>query len=444
MDTTQGAEPGSSSQPLFDTNEISDQQSFDALAMEYRATMDRAQSILLRCNELQRNQEGLTPSLFTGPQNAGNNRGSAPIHSNSGTGAASPLLPSRLSDTAVAFPDARGGPQQSSTSLTDNNPPQPRASTPTRQHEQPTNEDISSFLQQQNDHNPFLQARDTMNIPREEQLREMPNHQCRDLIFELERKLILYKNIEYDIFFLKTCVHHRIVPQGLRAYRFPNGITRDSDIYRDLVKLFNDTGLATLNFLINHNQTRLDNLRAELQQRQSVILRHQDLDSVRHLFDRITPKITRHVATLVFRKQKKLDRDLGQYQRNCAYLLNGERAPRGFLQHVPQRPATAPTSTQMEPSPLPTPPPPQAPPGFGGPPRGIPPAPGGATGNQVFPQDQFNLDGNGGQNEQPFLWHGHIANNRRRGRGRGGNRNYNSFHYTRGRMTTRSMTRGHF
>lgn len=421
--------------------------------MEYRATIDRAKVLFNRCNEMQRNQGGYSPSLFTGSRgmegsmiamNSPNRLHAASGQPDTVTDTQGLLLPSRLSNTATAFPEGANNPrgQQpadgnqgcSPVHAPINGPP--RAGSPIPPVPQGLRiENIQQFLQPQNNSNPFLQP--TGAFVRLNEVRENahPINQCRDLIFEFERKLTLFKNIEYDIYFLKSCVHHQIVPQGLRCYRFPNGITRNSDIFVNLCKLFNDTGLATLNLLINHNQTRLDNLRNELQLLQATVLGHHDFESFRHLFDRIVPKITRHVATLIFRKQRKLDRDLAQYRQNSAYLLNGERVPRNGLLQTPQGSGQGSYSTSTGQH-LPPPLPPQAPPGVNAPPPGFAPTEPGAPPAprmQPYPEAMHN------QEEQPFLWHGNGAGGRRGGRGRTrgrGNRQY----WTGGRMTTRSMT----
>lgn len=201
------------------------------------------------------------------------------------------------------------------------------ASQPTSLTSQVSNMSILQFVNTDSWQNPFLN--DPNPQPLNLQNGPFPgtnnDSDCKALIFQLERTLQVYKNVEYDIHFLNSCLHHNIVPQGLRITRFPNGTTKDSPMYTELTKMFNDTGLNTLRILNKHNDNKLLTLKAEVEQLHLKVLQHQDFDYFRHLYDGISPRITRHTATLIHRKRNKLQRDLLQYQSGTAYLPYSER-----------------------------------------------------------------------------------------------------------------------
>lgn len=439
MDSTPSEVPGSSSQSLFEEGINSETA---ALQREYQEVMHRAQGILNRCRDLRINTGDFTPSLFTGysssptQNNAGNNQQTTPegptrsrdrMASDSAAGLTT-IIPPERPTTALPPADPRGLNANANTVL--------------------------HLMEGPRGGNPFL-INNQQQHPNTEVMRAaQPPHsnQCKNIIFDLERKLMLYKNIEYDIYYLKSCVHHGIVPQGLRFYRFPNGISRDMNIFSELVKLYNDTGLTTLNLLIDHNQGRLNQLKEELHKLQDQALKHQDFENYRHTFDGISPRITRHVATLVFRKQKKLNRDLQQYGNNQAYRLKNER------QNRPTPVTTGPTNDvrpghDMVAMPLETqdaPRPPMA--ARPNPPNPPPQAPPNGASPQNLPAEQvFAL------NQQPFLWQGnttgqppnwnqqHRGRGQRRGSGYYRGRRQNSTRWAQvGRpMATRSSTRGY-
>lgn len=183
---------------------------------------------------------------------------------------------------------------------------------------------VTTFLGANSNRNPFTDDTNARNLPPQNQEPDLYN-ECKNSIFKLERSLTIYKNIEYDNMFLNACLQFQIVPQGLRCYKFPNRTTRDSALFKDLSKLYNDTGLQAIQIIINNNLSKLDSLKTEITDLQNNIFNHADFQRCKILFESISPKINRHVATIIQRKQRKLNRDLVQYQNNTAYLLPANR-----------------------------------------------------------------------------------------------------------------------
>ncbi|XP_043922113.1 otoferlin-like [Protopterus annectens] len=173
----------------------------------------------------------------------------------------------------------------------------------------------------------------SMNINIAEWLKKAPGQNMASLVANsssigklldrFEHKVIKYRKLLIENEYFGECISLKLVPNGLRYWKYPNGLTCDSPMYRELLELFNRQGFELMETMIKHNSKDLDNLFKEVLELEKYIKGDGSFAQCCDSFYKILEKAGRVSQELRVQKCKKVERDKLDYNQGHAYPAPG-------------------------------------------------------------------------------------------------------------------------
>ncbi|XP_043922148.1 probable basic-leucine zipper transcription factor E [Protopterus annectens] len=169
----------------------------------------------------------------------------------------------------------------------------------------------------------FLQRKDFFNSSNNavelQQSSEGRNSDIVLLINEFDYKLFKCKKLQLEVAYLEECLNKKIVPKGLRQWRFPVGLIKGSSLHSKLLDLFDKQAFDFMQVLITHYLEQIYEYQVDLEKLEVDIKENQDFPRYRYEYTRIFSSIEATMNKLSNNKQKKIKRDLFQYTNLTAY-----------------------------------------------------------------------------------------------------------------------------
>ncbi|XP_043932270.1 probable basic-leucine zipper transcription factor E [Protopterus annectens] len=169
----------------------------------------------------------------------------------------------------------------------------------------------------------FLQRKDFFNSSNNaveaQQSSEGRNSDIILLINEFDYKLFKCKKLQLEVAYLEECLNKKIVPKGLRQWRFPVGLIKGSSLHSKLLDLFDKQAFDFMQVLIVHYLEQIHEYQVDLEKLEVDIKGNQDFPRYRYEYTRIFSSIEATMNKLSNNKQKKIKRDLFQYANLTAY-----------------------------------------------------------------------------------------------------------------------------
>ncbi|XP_043916328.1 putative mediator of RNA polymerase II transcription subunit 24 [Protopterus annectens] len=158
-------------------------------------------------------------------------------------------------------------------------------------------------------------------VPQVESTTELngENFNLSDKIEQFDNKLYKCKKLQLEVSYLNECIGNKVVPKGLRQWRFPAGLANNSPFYQELTDLFDRQGFEFLKALISFYSKDITTLTAELETLEQEIVTNPDFFRYKYKYSRIFSSIEASISKLLFTKKKKLTRDITDYSNNRAY-----------------------------------------------------------------------------------------------------------------------------
>ncbi|XP_043916168.1 zinc transporter 2-like [Protopterus annectens] len=144
-----------------------------------------------------------------------------------------------------------------------------------------------------------------------------------DFMFKnLEKECLQLKKIQIENQYLRECLRCEQVPKGLRHWCFPNGLTFNSDLHKDLVVLFNRQGCELLQLLVNDNEKKFLVLQDVVNKLDASIKNYVNFSNKLNEYNTIFVNIDKVMDKIKEKKNKKLLRDAKDYESGVAYPLS--------------------------------------------------------------------------------------------------------------------------
>ncbi|XP_043928695.1 putative uncharacterized protein DDB_G0286901 [Protopterus annectens] len=173
---------------------------------------------------------------------------------------------------------------------------------------------MASFLNKRN----FFGTMNDSNIQTDSN-NEQPGNILSNSINEFDLKLYKCRKLQLEVAYLEECIGKKIIPKGLRQWRYPAGLVENSTFHRELIDLFDRQGLEFLKSLINFYNTDIGNLKSDLESLEHVIKSHKDFPRYKYEYCRVFTSIEATMDKLLITKKRKIARDLKDYSNNKAY-----------------------------------------------------------------------------------------------------------------------------
>ncbi|XP_043927752.1 CRACD-like protein [Protopterus annectens] len=140
-----------------------------------------------------------------------------------------------------------------------------------------------------------------------------------DKLKSFDVNLLKYKKLQVEILYFQECIKLQIVPKGLRQWKYPSGVLKNSDMHRKLLQLFNKQGLEFLELLIAEYTTQINDLRLQLDALEKDIRSHPDFSRYNYDYTRIFASIENLLEKIMGTKKHKINRDKAAYAQGTAY-----------------------------------------------------------------------------------------------------------------------------
>ncbi|XP_043924848.1 uncharacterized protein LOC122799665 [Protopterus annectens] len=141
----------------------------------------------------------------------------------------------------------------------------------------------------------------------------------KEQISQYEKLSRKYRAMQLDNLFLIKSRGLNQVPKGLRLWKLPMGVEMDSDIFQDLVELFQKAGMELLDLIIRNNNNRLNVLREGISKLHFSITSDLLFLQYKVNFEKVFKNIEAFVEKNRAIKHKKLARDAADYKNKAAY-----------------------------------------------------------------------------------------------------------------------------
>ncbi|XP_043929510.1 probable basic-leucine zipper transcription factor E [Protopterus annectens] len=173
---------------------------------------------------------------------------------------------------------------------------------------------MSTFLNNNN----FFSGQSSSSVPSNDLNEGVRNVLSRN-INEFDIKLYKCRKLQLEVSYLEECIHNKIIPKGLRQWRYPAGLTSTSSFYSELIALFDRQGHEFLQALINFYTKDITVLKTELEVLEHGIKSDKDFPRYKYEYCRIYTSIEATMNKLLVTKKKKIARDINDYANNQAY-----------------------------------------------------------------------------------------------------------------------------
>ncbi|XP_043943205.1 kinesin-like protein KIF21A [Protopterus annectens] len=141
----------------------------------------------------------------------------------------------------------------------------------------------------------------------------------REQIVNYEKLCKKYRAIQLDSKFLCDSRGLKQVPKGLRVWKRPMGVEEGSAAYKELVSLFDRTGLEMLDIILKNNELKLSVIKSEIKLLYMSITTDLMFEQYKNNFDKTIKNIEMYVIKSSEIKERKLKRDSDDYKFKCAY-----------------------------------------------------------------------------------------------------------------------------
>ncbi|XP_043914906.1 uncharacterized protein LOC122791286 isoform X2 [Protopterus annectens] len=134
-----------------------------------------------------------------------------------------------------------------------------------------------------------------------------------------DNSLSKYKKLQLEILYFKECISLKIVPKGLRQWKYPSGVKTNSEFHKTLIAFFNQQGLCFLDILVKEYTEQMLTLEQQLQTLEHEIKTNLDFNRYQYDYGRIFSSIDSLLIKIGETKKRKINRDMTAYANGNAY-----------------------------------------------------------------------------------------------------------------------------
>ncbi|XP_043925687.1 hybrid signal transduction histidine kinase E-like [Protopterus annectens] len=145
------------------------------------------------------------------------------------------------------------------------------------------------------------------------------NNTLMNVIDEFDIKMFKCRKLQLEVSYLTECINKKVIPKGLRQWRFPAGLVAGSTFHAELLELFDRQAVEFLKALINFYDSEIIRFKGELESLDQIIKGHIDFSRYKFEYCRIYTSIDTAMEKFLSTKKRKLQRDITAYANNEAY-----------------------------------------------------------------------------------------------------------------------------
>lgn len=136
---------------------------------------------------------------------------------------------------------------------------------------------------------------------------------------QFDKVLRRFKSLQMDNVFLERSIELKQVPKGLRVFRLPMGFELETEIFDELLTLFDNTGIELMKLIIRNNNNKLIKCKDELALLNSNIRKDLMFEFNQQKYEHILSEAERFVNKGLDVKLIKLNRDKCDYAEEKVY-----------------------------------------------------------------------------------------------------------------------------
>ncbi|XP_043911510.1 vomeronasal type-2 receptor 26-like [Protopterus annectens] len=137
----------------------------------------------------------------------------------------------------------------------------------------------------------------------------------------LDELLFKYKNMEIENAYLKECLKLKIVPKGLRVYKYPNKVKEGTEFHKELLQIFDNCGFEIIKAIMKENEKDMECIYGKMDEINHKITNDLmfSIEDGKRKYYEILNKIEGKIKNVYERKSRKIKRDVKEYKDKVNY-----------------------------------------------------------------------------------------------------------------------------